>query len=299
MRGQLKDASFITQIMVLIMLCIFFGVIFSLLGAFTATWVFPNANLSFAQLSSGGFKDVPSLVLQWVQLFSATGLFVLPPLFLAALISEPDEDFLAVSKPLPLTTLFLSVVIVLAFLPVVDVLTNAMYALPFPESLAYLKERLLANDAANGELVGAMLSGDSIYKLLMNLLVIAVVPAIGEELLFRGTVQPLLIRWIKRPFLAIVITSLFFAVMHQQFFTFPGLFFISIILGYLRHWTGNLKAAMVTHFVNNGLVVVVIWFTGMQPNDPLPVENSYLWSIAGVLLTAGILFTIYKTHHRN
>jgi membrane protease YdiL (CAAX protease family) len=293
MRGQLKNANFFSKILALAAMCIMFGVIFSILGTLTATWVFSNFDLTFGSLTSGNFSDVPPIVLQWIQIFSATGLFVMPAAIFSWLNSNPGEDFLAIHKPLKLNIFIFSAVLVLAFLPIIDLVTNFMYDLPFPESMQAFRDSIVASDERNAELVKNMLAGNTIFHLIMNLFVVAVLPAIGEELLFRGTLQSLLLQRIRSPFLAIGLTSILFAAMHQQFFNLPGLLIISMILGYLRHWTGNLRASMVTHFVNNALVVVIVWFTGMNPSDPLPVENSWMWFVLGVILTGGLMYSVF------
>jgi membrane protease YdiL (CAAX protease family) len=99
-------------------------------------------------------------------------------------------------------------------------------------------------------------------ELLFNLLVVAALPAVGEELLFRGLVQRSVERWSGRSHLAVWITAVVFSAVHMQFEGFLPRLLLGAALGYLFLWTRNLWAPIVAHFVFNGAQVVAQYAAG-------------------------------------
>jgi uncharacterized protein len=129
--------------------------------------------------------------------------------------------------------------------------------------------------------------GDMIYSLLL----MALLPAIGEELLFRGVVQRLFTDWVKNIHLAVIITGIVFSAIHMQFYGFLPRMALGIFLGYLFVWTGSLWVPVIVHFTNNGAAVIFEYFNqrGMMPVNPDTVgttnEDIPAVAVSFVLLT--------------
>lgn len=94
-----------------------------------------------------------------------------------------------------------------------------------------------------------------ISDLMVNLIVIAIIPAFFEELYFRGFLQSFLTEWIRKPALAILLTSLFFSAIHLQFYGFLPRLILGLVLGYLFFYSGSIWLAVFFHFVNNAISV--------------------------------------------
>jgi uncharacterized protein len=182
--------------------------------------------------------------------------------------------------------------LVVAMVPIVDLLTTWMRQITFPESMAAFQAWLDKSDSSNIQLINRVMSGQSISDLLANLIVIALIPAVGEELLFRSVLQPLLHEHTKSAWLSIGITSLFFAALHQQFYNLAELFLISVLLGFIRHWTGNLKYCMWAHFVNNGGFVLLAFLSGMDLSEQVDFSGQLYWVLLRVLAVGAILLFI-------
>ena len=110
----------------------------------------------------------------------------------------------------------------------------------------------------------SLLVMESPAELLLNLLVMAVLPAIGEELLFRGVLQQKIERLSQRPHLAIWSTAFVFSAIHMQFEGFLPRMLLGAALGYLFYWTRNLWVPIVAHFVFNGAQVAAQYFAREQ-----------------------------------
>ena len=109
--------------------------------------------------------------------------------------------------------------------------------------------------------IQALLKQTSPTALMANFVVMVLVPALGEELFFRGILQKLFQRNFNLRF-AVVATSLCFAVAHQQPLSFIPLFFMGILLSYAKYWTGSLWAAILLHSINNGFALFSSYAAG-------------------------------------
>ena len=128
---------------------------------------------------------------------------------------------------------------------------------------------------------------------------IAIIPAIGEELLFRGVIQRLFINWTKNAHWGILITSILFSALHMQFFGFFPRMMLGILFGYLFLWSGSLWLPILCHFINNGSAVVYVYLEqrGLMgfSSDTLGAENQdMLITIACSIAISGLLYLIYK-----
>jgi hypothetical protein len=88
-------------------------------------------------------------------------------------------------------------------------------------------------------------------------MMVAVLAAIGEELIFRGLLQRLFLEWTRNVHVAVFISAFIFSAFHLQFYGFFGRLVLGLILGYLFVWTGSLWVPIAVHFVNNAMAVIV------------------------------------------
>lgn len=97
-------------------------------------------------------------------------------------------------------------------------------------------------------------------RFIINLFLIALVPAVSEELFFRGALQNVLMPRSGKPHVAIIITSLFFALIHLKYSHFLPIFGMSVVFGYVYYYTQNILYVMLLHFFNNGLILVMYYY---------------------------------------
>ncbi len=156
------------------------------------------------------------------------------------------------NNPLPKVLVF-SILLLMVSLPLVGLSAWLNQFLPLPNWATNIEA-----DAA--EMISMVLSVNSPMEWLLNLLVIAAIPAVGEELFFRGIVQTKLIAYFKNPHLAIWLGAIFFSVYHLQF---EGLFpriLLGALLGYLYYWSINLWVPIILHFFNNAMLISAPYF---------------------------------------
>jgi uncharacterized protein len=182
--------------------------------------------------------------LKLMQLFSGVGLFITPTLFYAYLTNF-NFKFFKISRQ----NTILVIAIMMLITPFIGLLLEWNMMIPLPEWL-------LQFDVNSEAIVTAFLKMDTIWDLFYTILVIAVVPAIGEELLFRGYLQQKLGNWLSNPHTAILITAFLFSAIHFHFQGMIPRFVLGVLLGYLFYWSNSLWLPILGHFVNNAQAVI-------------------------------------------
>lgn len=99
----------------------------------------------------------------------------------------------------------------------------------------------------------------TIFDVIINILCIAVVPAITEEFFFRGMLQRYAARAIGRIEISILLTAFIFSILHADIYNFLPRFCMGIIFGYLYWYTNNLWIPIIAHFIHNASVVVTYY----------------------------------------
>lgn len=140
----------------------------------------------------------------------------------------------------------------------------------------------------------------SVTRLLVALLVIAIVPAISEELVFRGVVQRQLVQWTGNHHAGIWLAAAIFSAIHFQFFGFIPRLALGVIFGYLYAWSGNILVPMAAHFTQNAFQLLLLYLvqqralttTAFNPDS----TESLPWPLVllSAVLTAGILYHLYQ-----
>lgn len=210
------------------------------------------------------------MMLKVVQLAQALGLFLVPYLVYRWIIKGPEYSLTELPYVSRLAPLIFAGSIFAAF-PLINYLAEWNAGLTFPGE--GLNEWIHQTEKDAEGIIKLFLAMDGIGDLLFNLFLIALLPAVSEELLFRGTFQPLLVKSFKGNYhIAIWVTAFLFSFLHLQFLGFFPRMLLGAILGYAAHWSGSLVLPMLGHFVNNGLAVMVAYYIGIDALEP-SVEN--------------------------
>lgn len=78
----------------------------------------------------------------------------------------------------------------------------------------------------------------------------------SEELLFRGAILRFLLQWSKRPWVAILVSSIMFGAMHGNWEQGIAGFIIGVLLGWLAYRTGSIIPGIILHILNNGMAFI-------------------------------------------
>ncbi len=153
-------------------------------------------------------------------------------------------------------------------IPILNQVTEWGQAIHFGPAFEKLGEWMKSLSESNEELTLRMFNVSTVGGLLMNLLIMALIPAIGEEMTFRGVLQQSLARRMN-PHVAILLTAAVFSFIHFEFSGFFSRMLAGILLGYMFHITGSLWVSGLMHFVNNGLLVVLYYLNNIGVIDDI------------------------------
>ncbi len=235
--------------------------------------------------------------LMWIQAGSSLGGFVAAPwLFWRFFEGRQVADFNQAGVNLVVWPLvFLLGILVMPFNGWVYELNQA---LDLPPVLQPVEDWMKAQETSLDELTKFLTQFSSPAQLLVGLLVVAVIPAVGEELLFRGVVQNLF-RWaFGNVHVAIWLSAAIFSAIHFQFYGFFPRLILGALFGYLYAWTRNLGVAMFAHFVNNGITLVGVYLFrnklveyDIENTDSVPV----LAALVSLGLATALLWAVRRT----
>ncbi len=163
---------------------------------------------------------------------------------------------------------------------------------------AKLLEQAKALEQTYKTLMLNMARMDSVLDYITALFVMAIAPAIFEEILFRSTVQPLFIGWTKNVWVGIIITSIFFSAIHFSFFGFLSRTALGILLGLLFYYSKNIWLSIFMHFLNNGLIVTQLYIVtkqGKSIEKAMDEKIAMWWGIIGLVIL-WFSFKAFKKH---
>ena len=152
--------------------------------------------------------------------------------------------------------------IIFASLPFISWLGEINQSLSLPESLSGIENWMERMENKANELIIAFLNVKSVGAKLFNVFMIAIIPAVGEEFLFRGVILRLFKEWTKNAHIAVLVSAFLFSALHLQFYGFMPRLLLGVILGYLFVWSGSLWVPMLIHFINNAFAIIYIYATG-------------------------------------
>lgn len=237
-------------------------------------------------------------VLKLIQTVSEIGTFILPALFLAYAFDASASRYLKLDKKTDGISVVLVFILLIAAVPAINFLGELNSRLQLPEWLAGLERQMKASEDQAAQLTEKFLVIHSPLQFIFAMIMIAVLPALGEELLFRGILQRIFSEWSRNKHTGIWATAILFSAMHMQFYGFVPRMLLGVLLGYLFLWSGSLWLPIIAHFINNGAAVIASYLykqdtISINP-DKIGTEHDYISVVVSMMLTAGLLWAIYK-----
>lgn len=163
--------------------------------------------------------------------------------------------------------LVLGVILLIFVVPSVEFTAFINKMIPLPSWAKGMEEQTSA-------ILDLILTVDAGWKIWLNLFIIAIMPAIGEELIFRGLVQRQIERLVKHEHLSVWIAGAIFSAIHFQFEGFLPRMLLGAMLGYLYIWTRNLWVPIFVHFINNALQLAAIYMLDKTPKEIEQMTNN-------------------------
>lgn len=293
----LRDRSSLFNIFFLSALALFCTGIFSLLAmaVIQLVWGIPV----FSDPTALSDLNNPAILnpMKFLQAMYSIGLFIVPCFLFLKLAEENSFEFLKMKFVPSIISLLIAFGIMLVVQPLVELTGKWNAAFPFPE--AYGIADWIKQAEEQGEVVTkAFLKADNAGVFLLNVFIMAFLPALGEELFFRGMIQQYMTKAVKNVYIAIVITAILFSAFHFQFMGFLPRMLLGIILGCIFVWSKNIWLSVVAHFLNNGAAVTLDYLNqrGIINEEQLEsvASDNVLVIVMSLVLLAGLMSVLHK-----
>lgn len=241
-------------------------------------------------------------LLKYIQIIQSIGLFIIPSLILGFLFyhKNPDIFGLRLNKSPISISLVLIVLVMLFGLPVINFSAEINSYLKLPEWLSPVENWMKATEENAQHLTEVFLNVNSFEGMLLNLFMIAVIPAIGEEFLFRGIIQRVFIDWTKNQHIGIFIGAFLFSALHLQFYGFLPRLLMGLLFGYAIVWSKTIWLPIAAHFTNNAAAVILYFIyneeTVSQEIDTIGTSGTPVtYLLLSMVLAGGLIYIIYLT----
>ncbi|MBN1986261.1 MAG: CPBP family intramembrane metalloprotease, partial [Prolixibacteraceae bacterium] len=192
---------------------------------------FPNAN----DVSDPGNIQV----LKYFQVVQSLGLFIVPPLVLGWLYLGNISKYLFLNSSTTLSSVLIVLILMFVATPAINLTGEFNTRMQLPDWLGGVERWMKQTEENAARLTEAFLNVKTTAGLLFNIFMVALLPAVGEELLFRGVIQRSFTRITKNRHWGIWISALLFSALHMQFYGFLPRLLLGALFGYLLVWSGS------------------------------------------------------------
>ena len=286
------------SLILLLLLVLAGAVIFTLLGAVIAGAVYGLPDL--LKFLGGDLSANLSLT-KLLQISSSVGMFIIPAMFFGWMETHHWQRYLKLNSFLPVLGL-LAVLVMFVSVPLMELSVELNKSMKLPAFLSEVEEWMRRQENQMAELTRQLLTMKTVGALLVSLLMLAVIPAIGEEFIFRGCLQRIFQQLTKNHHVAIWLTAVIFSAIHMQFYGFIPRMLLGALFGYLFVWSDSLWLPIIGHFLNNATAVITAYVyqqqgMGLENLDEAQAGSwpAYLISFAA---TAIVLWYFYARAHR-
>jgi len=301
LKGSFSHISSAAKLALFLLLIIVF-MLFSSLAGFVVLMPFLGSGV-LNILTSPDYSNPAAInAMKALQIINMVGGLLFPALIYAWLIRGDRSSDLKLSAFPGSLRLILSALLIVSAQPFISFINGLNGQMQLPVSMEGLESWMLNMEQQAQHLTDAFLATTSLPGLALNIFMIALLPAVTEEIVFRGVLAQLFRDWTRSKHWAIVISSLVFAGIHLQFYGFLPRFLLGMSLGYLFFWSGSLWLPVIAHFTNNLLSVIAEFLfrkgTISVNADQLGFSDNVLIVIASGIITIAILFYISKLKNK-
>ena len=226
----------------------------------------------------------------WMNNATQVGAFLFPVLLAYLLFGQKDLSPLRFK--IPLWFYVIAPIWILSANGIIDLLAQLNKAI-IPAGSA-LEKLLLPAEQKGEQLVQLFLQSETGIPMSLLLFSMAILPGLCEEFLFRGLIQPLLIKTTNRIHLSVWVAAALFSFIHFQFYGFIPRLILGAMLGYLVLWTGSIWPAIIAHITNNAIALAAYYVNNESMEAPISTTN---YIVSFIFFTA-ITYFIYR-HRQN
>ncbi|TAD81742.1 MAG: CPBP family intramembrane metalloprotease [Bacteroidetes bacterium] len=230
-----------------------------------------------------------AVAIKVMQVITTLFVFFLPAVLYAKICWRPPALALGFRPGFSFKILGWCLLLLAASLPIIDLLTLANKAIPLTPSLRAQADAL---EASYEQQIKAIGSVENWAQYLSTLVLVAALPALFEEVMFRGGLQNLFARWWKKSIVAIVVGAIIFSLIHTSWYGFLPRVALGALLGLVFHYTRSIWYSIIIHFINNGVIITYLFITTKNGQATNLSDTIFPWW-AG-LVSVGIVLVILR-----
>ncbi len=214
-----------------------------------------HVDLSFLEnpYSASGEKDLAFL--RFIVIAQDVSIFIVPSVIILILLSPVGSLRLQIGEAPPAKDIVFVIILTFCLFPVNSFTGQLNSMMHLPDWLSGVEQWMMTKEEDIGDLVNLLIDSKTFWVMILNLIIIAIIPAIGEELLFRGVFQRISYKLFRSGHIAVWVTGFLFSAIHFQFYGFIPRFILGLIFGYLFLWSKALWLPIISHFINNAVPV--------------------------------------------
>lgn len=298
-RGMFQQSSYFTQLVMTLVVAFMMMFISSVISMAIAV---PMYHLDINDLSNlmTNLDDPRNIaVLKFSQIIVSLCGFVFSALILAYLFSFNSNQYLRMDRNPRLKYFVYAFLLIIIVFPLINLIGALNSELQFPDFMRGFQSYLDEQDQMNEQLMETFLADSNLRGLFVNVVMIGIIPAVGEELFFRGVVQNIFTKMSKNYHWGIWIAAAVFSLIHMQISGFFPRLLLGAMFGYMLVWSRSMWVPILAHFVNNVSAVIMYYLVNTNRLGKETLEygsTSDVWPfvLVSAVLTGVLLWYFYK-----
>jgi uncharacterized protein len=199
-------------------------------------------------------------LIKYFQVVQSFSFFLFPAFLVPFLFGHKPLDYLKLRKYPVFIISVISILLIISIIPLINYLQELNSHMQFPGVLKGMENWMKNSEKAANDLSEQFLKVNNIGGLLFNLFMMAILPALSEEFLFRGVFQRIFSEMFRNYHLGILFSAALFSAIHFQFYGFVPRMLLGVVFGYMLVWSGTLWIPVIAHFFNNALGIIFYFF---------------------------------------
>ncbi|HOZ30257.1 MAG TPA: CPBP family intramembrane metalloprotease [Bacteroidales bacterium] len=259
----------------------------------------PELSAKIMSLSENDVNEMS--LLKILQFISAVFSFLIPALIISKLFTQDAKPYISYRQSPGIWYYLLIPVLLFSVMPLMNIIIQWNESIVLPDSLSNIEIKMKEMETSSQRMIELMLSGNSFLTIILNFVLIALLPALGEEFLFRGVIQKHCKELLKNSHIAIFVAAFLFSAIHFQFYGFIPRLLLGMVFGYLVYFSGSIWPAVFAHFINNSMAIAVSYLSKTSEvaaeTDTFGTNASDIYFvITGIMLAGFVAWIMIKRY---
>lgn len=245
------------------------GMVLTLISIVAGVFIF-NSDLTVLDKAAASLRPNDESFMRYLLIMQDVTLFIIPSIIIMILLRPENSGRMPEAKVPGITEIILVLILAFCIFPISSFTGQINSAIRLPDGLKGLETWIAEKEEKADNLIELMITSRTFWSMMLNLATIALMPAIAEEMIFRGVFQKILGRLFRSDHIAIWVTAFIFSAIHFQFYGFIPRLILGLVFGYLFLWSRTLWLPVIAHFVNNAFPVILAFVGGVDKINSTP-----------------------------